>query len=70
MYPKLTVLVHLKVKNLKVKVKSKVKNRPANKDQEVRGQVSPTYSEGPILGLTVDEGFFVLARLRLALFQF
>ena len=70
MYPKLTVLVHLKVKNLKLKVKSKVKNRPANKDQEVRGQVSTTYLEGPISGLTVGESFFVLARLKFALFQF
>ena len=48
----------------------KVKNRPVNKGQEVRGQVSTTFSEVPNSGLTVDENIFVVAQLKLALFQF
>ena len=48
----------------------KVKNRPVNKDQEVRGQISTTFSETPNSGLTDDENIFVVARLKLALFQF
>ena len=40
------------------------------KNQEVRGQVSTTFSEAPISGLTVRDKSFVVARLKLALFQF
>ena len=43
----------------------KVKYWPVNKDQEVRGQVSTTFSEFPNLGLTDGEIFFVIARLKL-----
>ena len=46
------------------------KNRSVTKDQEVRGQVSTTFSEVPYSGLTVSENIFVVARLKLALFQF
>ena len=42
----------------------KVKNRPVIKDQEVRGQVSTSFSEVPNSGLTDSEKIFV------ALFQF
>ena len=38
------------------------------KNQEVRGQVSTTFSESPNSGLTVSEKSFVAARLKLALF--
>ena len=48
----------------------KVKNRPVIKNQEVRGQVSTTFSEASNSGLTVSENIFVAARLKLALFQF
>ena len=43
---------------------------PVIKFQEARGQVSTTFSEAPDLGLTVSEKSFVVARLKLALFQF
>ena len=39
-------------------------------NQEVRAQVSTTFSEFPNSGLTVSEKSFVAARLKLALFQF
>ena len=42
----------------------KKKNWPVNKDHEVRGQVSTTFSEFPNLGLTDSEKFFVVARLK------
>ena len=48
----------------------KVKNRPVNKGQEVRNQVSTIFSEVRNSGLTVDENIFVAAQLQLALFQF
>ena len=48
----------------------KIKNRLVNKDQEVRGQVSTTFSEAPNSGLTVDEKYSVAARLKFTLFQF
>ena len=48
----------------------KIKNRLVIKNQEVRGQVSTTFSEAPNSGLTVSENIFVVARLRLVLFQF
>ena len=48
----------------------KVKNRLVIKNQEVRGQVSTTFSEAPNSGLTVSENIFVVARLKLVLFQF
>ena len=48
----------------------KVKNRPVIKNQEVRGHVSTIFSEAPNSGLTVSENIFVVARLKLALFQF
>ena len=48
----------------------KVKNRPVNKDQEVRGQVSTTFSEVPNSGLTIYENIFIVARLKLVLFEF
>ena len=43
-----------------------IKNWPVNKDHEVRGQVSTTFSEFPNLGLTVGDGEknFVVARLK------
>ena len=43
---------------------------PVIKTQEVKGQVSTTFSEAPNSGLTVTEKSFVVARLKLALFQF
>ena len=46
------------------------KNRPANKDHEVRGQVSTTFLESPNSGLTDGEKCFVVAPLKLALFLF
>ena len=48
----------------------KVKNRPVIKNQELRGQVSTTFSEASNSGLTVSEKIFVAAQLKLALFQF
>ena len=48
----------------------KIKNRPVNKNQEVRGQVWTTFSEVPDSGLTIDKKRFVVARLKLALFKF
>ena len=48
----------------------KVKNRPVNKHQEVRGQVSTTFSEAPNSELTVDENIFIVARLKLVFFEF
>ena len=47
-----------------------VKNRPVIKDQDVRNQVSTTFSETPNSGLTVSENIFVVAGLKLVLFQF
>ena len=47
-----------------------VKNRPVNKDHEVRGQVTTTFSECPNSGLTDGENTFAVAQLKLALFQF
>ena len=43
---------------------------PVIKNQEDRGQVSTTFSKAPNSGLTVREKSFVVARLKLALFQF
>ena len=43
---------------------------PIIKNQEVRGQVSITFSEAPDSGLTVSGKSFVVARLKLASFQF
>ena len=37
----------------------KVKNRPVNKDQEVRDQVSTTFTEAPNSGLTVGENLLL-----------
>ena len=37
----------------------KVKNRPVNKDQDVRDQVSITFWEDPNSGLTVGENVFL-----------
>ena len=48
----------------------KIKNRPVIKNQEVRSQVSATFSEALNSGLTVSENSFVVARLKLALFHF
>ena len=48
----------------------KVKNRPVNKDHEVRGQVSTTFSKFANSGLTDGLKIFVAARLKLVLFQF
>ena len=48
----------------------KVKNRPVIKNQEVRGHLSTIFSQAPNSGLTVSENIFVVARLKLALFQF
>ena len=48
----------------------KVQNRLVIKNQEVRGQVSTTFSEAPNSGLTVSGNIFVVARLKLVLFQF
>ena len=48
----------------------KVEIRPVNKDREIGGQVSATLSESPNSGLTDGEKCFVVARLKLALFQF
>ena len=44
----------------------KVKNKQANKDQEVRDQVSTTFSEAPNSGLAVRGKLFVVAQLNLA----
>ena len=43
---------------------------PVIENQEVRGQFNTTFSEAPNSGLTVSEKSFVVARLKLALFQF
>ena len=48
----------------------KVQNRPLNKDHDVRGQVITSFSTFPNLGLTDGEKYFVVARLKLVLFQF
>ena len=48
----------------------KIKNRPVNKNQEVRGQVRTTFSETPNSGLTIGQKNFVAARLKLVLFKF
>ena len=48
----------------------KVKNRLVIKNQEVRGRISTKFSEAPNSGLTVSENIFVVARLKLVLFQF
>ena len=53
-----------------LKLTFKVKNRPINKDHEVRGQVSTISSKFPNLGLTDGKKHFVVAPLKLALFQF
>ena len=42
----------------------KVNNRLVNRDQEVRGQVSTTFSEAPYLGLTVSEIFFCCSSIK------
>ena len=42
----------------------KVKNRLVIKNQEVRGQVSTTFSEAPNSELTVSKNIFVVARLK------
>ena len=41
---------------------------PVIENQEVRGQVSTTFSKAPNSGLTVSEKIFVVPRLKLALF--
>ena len=41
---------------------------PVNKDHEVRGQVSSTFSESLNSGITVGEKFIVVAWLKLRLF--
>ena len=48
----------------------KIKNRPVNKNQEVRSQVRTTFSEAPNSGLTIGQKKFVAARLKLGLFKF
>ena len=48
----------------------KIKNRPVNKNQEVRGQVRTTFSEASNSGLTIGQKIFVVARLKLVLFKF
>ena len=48
----------------------KIKNRPINKNQEDRGQVRTSFTEAPNSGLTIEQKFFILARLILALFKF
>ena len=48
----------------------KIKNRPVNKNQEVRSQVRTTFSEAPNSGLTIGQKKFVVARLKLGLFKF
>ena len=52
------------------KSRIKIKNRPLNKNQEVRGQVRTTFSEAPNSGLTIGQKCFVVARLKLVLFKF
>ena len=47
-----------------------IKNRPVNKNQEVRGKVRTTFSEAPNSGVTIGQKKFVVARLKLALFKF
>ena len=42
---------------------------PIIKNQEVRGQFSTTFSKAPDSGLTVSGKSFVVARLKLPLFQ-
>ena len=49
---------------------SKVQNMPVIKDQEVRGQLSTIFLDAPNSGITVGEKSFVVARFKLALFQF
>ena len=39
----------------------KVKNRPVNKDHEVRNQVTATFLNAPNSGLTISEKCFVAA---------
>ena len=48
----------------------KIKNRPVNKNQEVRGQVRTLFSEVLNSGLTIGQNIFVVARLKLVLFKF
>ena len=48
----------------------KIKNRPVNKNQEVRGQVRTTFSEAPNSGLTIGQRIFVVPWLKLVLFKF
>ena len=42
----------------------KVKNRPVNKNQEVRGQIRTTFSEAPISGLTIGQNFFCCSSIK------
>ena len=48
----------------------KIKNRPVNKNQEVRSQVRTTFSEAPNSGLTISQKNCVVARSKLVLFKF
>ena len=63
---KLIKKIHLGGKNRLFKIK----NRPINKNQEDRGQVRTSFTEAPNSGLTIEQKFFILARLILALFKF
>ena len=48
----------------------KMKNRPANKNQEVRRQVRTPFLEAANSGLTIAQNVFVVARFKLMLFKF
>ena len=48
----------------------KIKNRPVNKNKEVRGQVITTLSEAPNSVLTIGQNIFVIPWLKLVLFKF
>ena len=63
-------ILFLKKAEIELKWTFKVKNRPVNKDHDVRGQVTTTFLKFPNLGLTDGEKCFVVARLKIALFQF
>ena len=61
---KLTRKIHFGGKNGLLKIK----NRPVNKNQEVRGQVRTTFSEA--IGLTIGQKISVVPWLKLVLFEF
>ena len=48
----------------------KMKNRPVNKNQEVRRQVRTPFLEAANSGLTIAQKVFVVARFKLMLFKF